>query len=243
VSGVHKCSSLLVSVSDQRGVFTEAFSWLMGGYLRNGSLVRDVSSIAIAFRGTSRAGVQAVDTRKERSENLDVILTYVKERGAAQNAQITSLDGKANFGLAAASLLTTGVASLHAAFLSAQRLDPSRGAGALLFPRLDPQIFAPIALAFTALAFATYVVVVFSAYQAYKVRGYTTVPNAKTLLNEYWTSPAFDTKARLAATMAEVIEENEHKTDAKAWWVRVVMRSLLVEAALLLLLLVLQLTV
>jgi hypothetical protein len=186
--------------------------------------------------------VQPVDSTKERQENLDVILTYIKERAAAQNAQITSLDGKANFGLAAASLLTTGVASLQAAFLAAQRLDAIRPTGGLLFPRLDPQILSPVASAFSVLAFATYIVVVFSAYQAYKVRAYTTVPNAKNLLNDYWTSPAFDTKARLAATMAEVIEENEVQTDAKARWVRVVMRSLLVEAALLLVMLILQLT-
>jgi len=83
----------------------------------------------------------------------------------------------------------------------------------------------------------------FSAYQAYKVRGYATVPNPKVLLTEYWTSPAFDTKARLAATMAEVIEENERLTDSKARWVRVAMRSLLSEAAMLLLLLVLQVAV
>src|SRR5947209_16165751 len=84
-----------------------------------------------------RARPSRTASEKERADNLDVILTYVKERAATQNAQITALDGKANFGLAAASLLTTGIASLAGAFLAEQRADPTRTAAITLLPHLD----------------------------------------------------------------------------------------------------------
>jgi hypothetical protein len=86
---------------------------------------------------------------KDQADNLDVILTYIKERAAAQNAQITTLDGKANFGLAAASLLTTGVASLHG-------VDPVKTSGLALLPRLDLATFTAVASAVTTVAFGTY---------------------------------------------------------------------------------------
>jgi hypothetical protein len=176
------------------------------------------------------------DQDRKRNDNLDVILTYIKERTAAQTAQIAALDGKANFGLAAASLLTTGIASLH-------NVDPGKQSALPLLPHLAPSILLPAAGVVTGVAFATYIVVVYSAFQAYKVRGYMTVPDARVLLSEYWWKSSFETKADLASTMAAAIEKNEPEVTVKARWVRIVTTSLLVEAVLLLLLLGLQLSV
>jgi multisubunit Na+/H+ antiporter MnhC subunit len=159
---------------------------------------------------------------QDRSDNLDVVLTFIKERATAQSAQITSLDGKANFGLAAASLLIAGVSNLQSAFTNAQRIEPAKPAPVPLLSPLDPQSILPFAFVLTALAFATYMLVVFSAYQAYKVRGYTTVPNPEVLLREYWVSSAFDTKAALASTLASAIDRNEPEIARKAGWVRFV---------------------
>jgi hypothetical protein len=205
-------------------------------------LIGRVLSALVVLRGlTLRATAwQRTDsnTRSEqdRAANLDVILAYIKDVAAAQTAQIAALDGKANFGLTAASLLTTGVASLHG-------VDPSRTAGIPLLPHLSPAILIPAASLVTGFAFAIYLLVVFSAYQAYKVRTYTVVPNPSVLLKDYWNKSPFDTKSTLAATLADAVSDNQKQAEKKATWVSVVMRSLLAEAVLLLALLVLQLGV
>ena len=77
-------------------------------------------------------------------------------------------------------------------------------------------IFTPAVYMATGLAFMLYVAVVVPRIRRYKVRSYTSVPNSQALLKEYRTVLLSTTTARLAATMPEVIEENDRQTDGKA---------------------------
>jgi hypothetical protein len=189
--------------------------------------------------------MKAVDPEKARSDQLDVLLTYIREDAATQRAQITALDAKANFGLATAGLLTTAVVGVHSAFRQAYSVDPTKPAvvPVMVLRRLDPATAMDIAFGLTVVAFITFLWIVWSSYQAYKVRDFDTVPNGQHLVDHYWNYSANDLKAMLAVTIPVAIAQNDHLVNQKIKWVRRVIQSLVFEAALLLAITAVQLAV
>jgi hypothetical protein len=181
-----------------------------------------------------------VEWSKDHAANFDVILAFTKDHAAAQNAQITALDGKANFGLTAASLLIAAVGNLYG-------VDPTKQHALSFLSQVIPLLslvsLGNLAQIASVAAFGVYLAVVFFAYQAYKVRAYQFAPSSKALVEFYATERSIVTKETIARTMAKVVTDNEKNVTAKLKWVTRVMRSLLVEAVLILVLLVLQLTV
>src|SRR3712207_4742184 len=93
-----------------------------------------------------------------------IVLDEIKGMLATQNARITALDGKANFGLASASLLTAGAINLKSTFFDAQQAErvTSWQIGSVV---IEPQ---GLVGAFTVVVTLIYIWVVFSAYQGYK---------------------------------------------------------------------------
>ncbi len=91
-------------------------------------------------------------------------------------------------------------------------------------------------------ALLIYAVVLFTAYQAYQLRPFSVTPTPQALLDNYLYEPEARTKAVLAATLADDYAQNEPKVAAKVFWTRGVLFSLMVEAAWLLLMAVIQVT-
>lgn len=167
----------------------------------------------------------------ENLESLDVVFEQVEGRMAAQDAQISSLDGKANFSLASATLLTAGVTALQSAFSTAQ--DAGTPNDFLVFGlSLPPAVVVEVLMIVSLLA---YVVVVYAAYQAYRVRNFKAVPKVRTLRDKYLQKPEGETKKAMVDAWVEVFSRNEDLINNKIWWTNVVLFALALEAFLLLL--------
>lgn len=169
--------------------------------------------------------------------SLDVVFEQVKSRMAAQDSQIATLDGKANFSLASATLLTAGVTGLQAAFSSAQETGP---VNSFMVFGLNLPATAAISI-LTSVSLLAYVIVVFAAYQAYRVRDFKAVPKVQTLRDKYLQKTETETKTAMIDAWVEVFSRNEKLINNKLWWTNLVLFALAVEAFLLLLVTVVEL--
>lgn len=170
--------------------------------------------------------------------SLDFLYEVVKGRIGDQNAQIATLDTKANFGVVSSTLLISGASSLRSAFATA-RLGGStgdlgiRGTGLAVDP-------STVVNWLTVAALVTFLVLVLCAYRAYQLRRYTLVPNLATLLDEYWSAPLAVTKADLVVTLADAFKDNEVLVRDKVWWTKAVLICLALQAGWLVLMALIQ---
>lgn len=179
----------------------------------------------------------AVPDRKWPS--LDLLYDEIQGRIAAQDAQISGLDSKANFGLASATLLTAGVTGLTKTIDEVQR--PAEGSPA---SSIQPAIVdlwvvgefkaTGVVDALTIVSLVVYVLVIAFSFLAYRVRHWHVTPNPQQVLHEASWWPEEQTKATLAVKRADDFRLNEEKVLSKARWVRLALAALMVEAALLL---------
>ncbi len=165
-------------------------------------------------------------------ESTDIVFDEVKRRFAFQDAQIAALDGKANFGIASASILTAAVTGLHS------NLSQAKGSSALL------GLSASMVVDWLTLgAFLTYIVVVLTAFKAYNIRTWKMSPEPDGLINRYLREPERYTKSMLAVTIADDYNKNETVMERKIFWTKCALLSLLAEAGMLLLITVVQLAI
>ncbi len=170
------------------------------------------------------------------SDSLDIVYEELKQRMATQNAQIAALDGKANFGLASASLLTAVVA-LNAAVSTSQRIGTVRPFSILWLDIADPVSEAG---RLTTAAFAVYLAVILFSFLAYRIRPFQDVPDPKELMTKYLDQPREQTKRDLSGTRAVTFLDNEKQVKRKVRWSHLVILGLTVEAVLLMLLTLIQ---
>jgi len=132
-------------------------------------------------------------------------LVYDEMQGwvALQDAQISTLDGKANFGLGSA----TVVAAVLTFVQDAVGQDIADGSRAWWLVR-----------GVVALALAIYAWTVWAAFKAYQVRSFKTSPNAMILIQEVARMPPDAAMASLSWERASDIEQNASKIDEKACW-------------------------
>jgi uncharacterized protein HemY len=159
--------------------------------------------------------------------SLQIVFDEVKGQLDAQAARVDTLDGKSNFGLASASLLTAGLISFQDAVPIAE-------------------VSTTVKMVYWVLvisALITYVIVVVTAYYAYRVLPFKAVPAPKRLLEGYLNKPEEDTKRALVTAFVEAFDQNEKLVQRKTQWTTAVLISLMVEAALLLIITIVQLSV
>jgi hypothetical protein len=169
--------------------------------------------------------------------SLDEVYDEVKDSIASQNDRLKSIDTKANFGLAAATLLTAGVTGLGKALS-----DPSASAKAGV--KHDLWLFCArgdtLADWVTIASLVVYVLAATCAFAAYRLRTFNEVPNPDRLVKHYIYQDANQTKAAIANARAKAYASNEKTIDRKAFWTSASMVLLILEAVCLLLIAFIQ---
>lgn len=151
--------------------------------------------------------------------SVEVVYDEVQAIVAAQNDRFKTIDTKANFGLAAATLLTAGVTGLGRALA-----ESGQPVGDTIRLTADIVTLASLAL---------YALIAGLTYTAYRIQTFREVANPTRLVDVYlYKEPAY-TKAALSKQRAKNFDDNEWKIDRKATWVNRAMVLLVVEAVLL----------
>ncbi len=190
-------------------------------------------------------GDAEVDAPPSAGPSVDVIYSEVTGRLSAQDAQIATLDSKANFGLGSATLLTAGVTGLATAVDEAREPSQDRSMAAERVATADLWWFGEhnaerLTDYITLASLGVYVLVIVFSFLAYNLRQWRVTPQPAPFFDEALSWPAESTKVQLAVQRIEDFEFNEKKIKAKVRWVRFAMLALLFEAILLLAVTVVQ---
>ncbi|MBA2520827.1 MAG: hypothetical protein H0V24_14275 [Chloroflexia bacterium] len=194
------------------------------------------------------AAVPIEETTEISDENkdwpsIDVVFEQIEEMVKTQNDRLKTIDTKANFGLAAATLLTAGVTGLGRALAdSGQRVAASgRDVALPHWPVFGGEVpVNSITDGVTIISLVMYALIALSTYLAYRIRTYREVANPKRLMDVYlYKEPAY-TKAAIANQRAKNFGSNEAKINDKATWVNRAMILLVGEAALLVVIAIVQ---
>lgn len=155
--------------------------------------------------------------------SLDVVLEHVKKHIDTQNAQIATLDTKASFVLGSGSLLTAGVTGFW------NGVSETLGQPAQVD---DRPVLLYIAVGTTIFALLFYLGLVWSAFQAYRIRPYCGITKLRELRNTYLTRPEIDTKSVLLDTQITAAEESEQAINEKVTWSKRAIAGLIGQAVL-----------
>jgi hypothetical protein len=168
--------------------------------------------------------------------SLDEVYEQVKDRLAAQNDRVKTIDTKANFGLVAATLLTAGVTGLGKALVeSGQKAAIPRWTILGIDIRADRLVDWVTVVSLGAFALAAV-----SAFMAYRVREFRESPNLKRLLDHYLNEDPRFTKAAILNQRARDYEFNEAVIASKLTWTLLAMLFLVVESILLVIIALIQ---
>ncbi len=148
----------------------------------------------------------------EKYRSLQLVFDEIKGRIAAQDAQITALDGKATAGFGSATLL--------AAVGSLQQLTSRSGNG-----RSEPFV-VPLSV----VGFTLYLVIVFATFMAYRPRDYNRAVEPKKLRDEYLSEDEDVTRKNLVDAMVIAYEKNVGLIKDKANWTNAIVCLLLIQA-------------
>lgn len=165
-----------------------------------------------AWGTVARTSYSAVAPMASRSPSLQFILEQMQHRVETQDAQIVTLDAKANFNLTAATVLAAGLAS-YAANLLAFKLND----------------FTSIRGAAIVFSILLYLALILSVWQAHRVRVFLHAPEPQDLIN-YVDKPLDKTHFDLADGMRYSLQVNQLEVEKKADWVIRSERLLLIEA-------------
>lgn len=173
-----------------------------------------------------------------KPDNLEIVFETIKARLDLQLSQIGSIDGKVNFGLGSATLLTAATVALHNALDAALR-DPvtklpiaPRPIGLLGFTIQNPR---PLIAWGSAIALLVYIGVVVFTFLAYRIRTFEVAGNPRTLMDKYLEQlDDRETKKDLAELMARNFVSNGKGIEAKVRWANWAMIFLGIEALVLL---------
>jgi len=162
--------------------------------------------------------------------SLDIAYDGVKDVLAQQTDRLKSVETKANFGLASATLLTAGVTGLGKALNDATK----DGAPVPLIDFWKFHVKADNAINWlTIAALVTYASIILFIFMAYRIRDFYESPDPKRLVESYISQPAWETKAMILDARAKDYTSNEVLLCLKARWANVAMVLFLVEAVLL----------
>lgn len=198
------------------------------------------SWLAVDSPASTAAGQVAVEAPAVAQDwpSLDEIYDEVKDSVAAQNDRLKTIDTKANFGLAAATLLTAGVTGLGRALVDAgqRAIVPS-------WTVLGIQLRADQVIDWVTIAsLGIYGLVALSAYAAYRLRTFKEAPDPNRLVAMYIHVDPRITKATITSERAKNYAINEKKIGRKAWWTNLAMVFLILEAFLLFIIALIQVT-
>ncbi len=153
--------------------------------------------------------------------SLDTAFEAVMYRLSQQDAQLTTLDQKANIAVATAGLLVAGVAGLQNLITSTNNHNID-GLSTSLVIRCESLI-----------ALAMFVSIIYSAWRALSLEEFLVVPAPKDFWDNYRDKPPAYTKRALLAARIKAFEENEKQVQQKATWTDRALTALLIEACVL----------
>lgn len=169
--------------------------------------------------------------------SLNLATNYTWDLLTAQTTRANALDSKANFILGAATTLVGAALVLLPSILTSHTncsiVIPS-------FLQTLPHFLKGLLLVLPLIII--YVIVMGLAYQAYKIRTYTEVPDPRRLLDEYLDKPEDYTKAVVIQSLVDAYEENETVITNKANYNFLAFTFLMIEALILVILLLLRVT-
>lgn len=145
--------------------------------------------------------------------SAELIHAELKGRLNEQNAQIATLDSKANFGLGSASLLTAGIIALQTSV---------QGRGFLVN-------------LLTSACLGAYIVVVWFSYQAYRLRTFATPPKPAPFARKYMYYHPDVTREHLISELINAYSRNLRPIRDKIRYTELLHKALLAEATLLML--------
>ncbi len=167
--------------------------------------------------------------------SLNLATDYTWDLLTTQKTRANALDSKANFILGAATTLVGAALALLPSILSS---NSSCSILLLSFLHTLPQFLMRVILVLPLIII--YVIVMVLAYQAYKIRDYTEVPDPRRLLDKYLDKPEDYTKVVVIQSMVEAYEENEAVIINKANYNYLAFTFLMIEALVLIILLLLR---
>jgi hypothetical protein len=170
------------------------------------------------------------DRMDMNSPSLEIIYESVKDRIAEQSGRIDILDNKAGFTLAAASVLTGGIGTITAglATFTGKEAKPMKYASWL--PG-DPSL-NEMAAAIIVLILIAYAWLVFSTFQAIRLRVYAVAPKPKVLRAKWAGQEEKSTKAGLIDAMIISFECNITTIEKKTNWTNRAIGAIGIEAGL-----------
>ena len=182
-------------------------------------------------RRASALAPQTTFSVSSNAPSLDIVLDLVRDQLKAQDDYAGSLDAKAGFILGSASLLT-GVLVVFKIPL------PVSGSLLVRLPGLGVVNWLS---SLPAAALVIYLVIVTTAYMAYRLRNFQQVPKPNILASLYLMETENATKATVLATMLTVFNHNERMLDKKATWTSLAFGALWLEGLTVFAMLVVQL--
>jgi hypothetical protein len=180
----------------------------------------------------------APDLAEEHTDwpSIDVVYDEIQEMTKAQSDRNKIIDTKANFGLAAATLLTAGVTGLGRALSESGATVGSQVVPIGPWTPSTNQLVDGVTIA----SLVVFFLIALCTVLAYRIQTFRDVANPGKLMEVYLYKEPEYTKAALAQQRAKNFMTNEDRIDGKATWANRAMKLLVVEAGLLLLIAVLQ---
>lgn len=164
--------------------------------------------------------------------SVDIVYDEMQQSMTAQNDRLKTIDTKANFGLAAATLLTAGVTGLGRALMESGQ----EGATPVWFGIQANYIVDWV----TIISLVVYAAIAYTTYRAYRIQTFKEVPSPQRLLDKYLYEEPEATKAAIANARLKAYTTNEGIAENKVTWVNRAMWLLIVEALLLVIIAVIQ---
>ncbi len=155
---------------------------------------------------------------------LDIIFELTKEQASEQTARVNLLDSKANFILGSATALISTALILQSSLLSQGTRITNR------FLELLPLLALLL----------VYLLVMFAAFFAYRVRVYKRSANPQELQRNYLNKSENTIKAEVFRAMVDSFQQNERTINKKAHWVNIAFAALGCETLILVALLLFQ---
>jgi hypothetical protein len=194
---------------------------------------KELFSLKEVNKAKQRSMTQVLTTNTvSEFPSLDLVTDLVWDLVKSQPGRANALDSKASFVLSAATTLIAAALVLFPPILT------SHSACSTVMPLLVRALPALVKRAVLVLPLLImYGLVMFFAYQAYKIRRYVEVPLPRPLLDRYVDKPEEYTKAIVIQSMVDAYEENEDEITNKADYVYRALIFLMLEALVFVLLL------
>lgn len=188
------------------------------------------------------------NTPKYNFPSLDLLFELGKQRMSDQMDQINALDTKANFIIGSATTLLSAALVLQAVILTIQKSSSSQTTslahtGAInSFFYCSSLLKSGLQIIPILTFFVVYLILMVVSFFAYRLRAYQLVPDLEIAYQKYINTNPIDTKAIVFRAMVEVYKNNKSTIQRKVFWLSTAFIFLGIEAAILVLVLLVQTT-